>query len=71
MVGFGQMKKSKLVKELARENGRNAVDCAAQLDIAVNRIIRTLRSGKPAHLPGLGTINPGKQWTFKQEQHDS
>ncbi len=46
---------------------------AADLEHVVDRIIRTLRSGKPARLPGLGTINPGESWTFSQEgspQHD-
>jgi hypothetical protein len=41
---------------------------AEDLERVVNRIIRTLRSGKPARLPGLGTINPGDSWTFRQEE---
>jgi hypothetical protein len=41
-----------------------------QLDMAVNRIIRTLRGGKPARLPGLGTITPGKKWAFRPERND-
>jgi nucleoid DNA-binding protein len=65
------MKKSDLVREIARRNGGNASDAADQVDRAVNQIIRILRGGKPARLPGLGTINPGKQWTFKPERHDS
>jgi nucleoid DNA-binding protein len=65
------MKKSVLAKEMARKNGGNMGDAADQVDRAVNRIIRTLRGGKPARLPGLGTINPGKQWTFKPERNDS
>ncbi len=43
---------------------------AEQMDLAVNRIIRTLRAGKPARLPGLGTITPGKKWAFRPERHD-
>jgi nucleoid DNA-binding protein len=64
------MKKSELVREMARTNGGNADDAAVQLDRVINRIIRTLRGGKPAKLPGVGTINPGKQWTFKSERND-
>lgn len=49
---------------------------ADDLERVVDRIIRTLRSGKPARLPGLGTIDPGdagESWTFRQEggpKHD-
>ena len=41
-----------------------------QVGQAVNRIIRTLRGGKPARLPGLGTITPGKKWAFQPEPND-
>ena len=71
MVGSRQMKKSDLVKQIADKNGVNGGDAADQVDRVVNRIIRTLRGGKPARLPGLGTISPGKHWTFKPERHDS
>jgi hypothetical protein len=40
----------------------------AQVDRVVTRIIRTLRRGHPARLPGLGTLNPGKPWTFDPER---
>jgi hypothetical protein len=66
-----QMKKSGLARDMARRNGGNAGDAADQMDRAVNRIVRTLRGGKPARLPGLGTITPGKHWTFKPERNDS
>jgi nucleoid DNA-binding protein len=65
------MKKSELAKEMARRNGGDAGHAADQLDSVVNAIIRTLRSGKPARLPGLGTITPGKQWTFLPEPNDN
>jgi len=65
------MRKTDLRKEMARRNGGDAGHAADQLDSVVNAIIRTLRSGKPARLPGLGTINPGKQWTFLQERNDT
>jgi len=65
------MKKSDTVRQIAVKNRENAGDSADQMDRVVNRIIRTLRGGKPAHLPGLGTITPGKHWTFKPERNDS
>jgi nucleoid DNA-binding protein len=75
------MKKSQLVKEITRQNGGDAVDAADQMDRAVDRIISILRGGKSARLPGIGTISPGKKWTFRpdrsplggpqQDRHDS
>jgi nucleoid DNA-binding protein len=64
------MKKSDLVREITKQKGGEAGCAADQMDLAVNRILRALRSGKSAHLPGLGTINPGKEWIFKPERHD-
>jgi hypothetical protein len=37
------------------------------LERIVDSIVRALRSGKPAHLPGLGTLSPGNEWTFLPE----
>jgi nucleoid DNA-binding protein len=64
------MKKSALAKELARRRGLKTGDAADQLDRVVNQIIRTLKAGRPAYLPGLGTIKPGKQWTFHPERNE-
>jgi nucleoid DNA-binding protein len=62
------MKKSELAKDLALRNGMKTGDAADQMDLVVHRLIRTLRAGQPARLPGLGTIKPGKTWTFLPEQ---
>ncbi|HWF09091.1 MAG TPA: HU family DNA-binding protein [Bryobacteraceae bacterium] len=70
MLGFWRMKKSDLIRKMARQNGGDHGDAADQMDRAVTRIIRTLRSGKAARLPGLGTITPGKHWTFMAEKDD-
>jgi nucleoid DNA-binding protein len=64
------MKRSDLIKEMTRRTGGDRGDAADQMDRAVTQIIRILRRGKPARLPGLGTINPGKDWTFRAEQDD-
>ena len=56
------MKKSALFKDIA--------NTADEIDRVVTEIIHTLKCGHPARLPGLGTITPGKQWTFQQEKND-
>ena len=68
VVRSRQMKKPGSDKEITSEIGPNFATEAAELDRVVTRIIRTLRSGKPARLPGLGTLKPGKQWTFLPER---
>ena len=70
MVVFRQMKKTDFIKEIAKTTKIDAGGAADQVDRAVTRILRTLRSGKPAHLPGLGTIIPGKEFGFEPESHD-
>ena len=59
-----------LAKELTRGTPDDPAHAADELDRVVNRIIRLLRSGKPLRLPGLGTITPGKEWTFQPEPYD-
>lgn len=68
LLGFGRMKKCDMVKSVARERGVTAGDAADRMDRAVDRLVRALRSGQPAHVPGVGTITPGKRWTFRQEK---
>ena len=64
------MKKSDLAREIAKRRSGRAGDAADEMDCAVNQIIRTLKRGHPARLPGLGTITPGKYWTFQQEHNE-
>ena len=61
------MKKTELARTLAKRNGVQKEDAADQMDRVVTRIIRTLRRGHTARLPGLGTLEPGKPWTFRPE----
>jgi nucleoid DNA-binding protein len=70
MLAFRQMKKTDLVREIARTHKVAQGGAADQMDRTVTRILRTLRGGKPAHIPGLGTITPGKQWGFRPEPND-
>jgi nucleoid DNA-binding protein len=64
------MKKSDLIREVARQQGVAPGTAADQMDRAVSRLVRALRQGRPARLPGLGTISPGKRWTFSEEPHE-
>ena len=64
---FGCMKKRELAQHAAEMHGVPPETAADQLDQAVNKLIRTLRSGQSARLPGLGIIEPGKRWVFRRE----
>jgi hypothetical protein len=68
MVGFRPMKKAELANHEARRQRIATGNAADQLDRVVNQIIRALRSGRAAELPGLGTIEPGKRWIFHPEK---
>ena len=70
MLLFDRMKKSDLIKQVARQRGVEPGAAADQMDKAVNKIVRALRSGHAARLPGLGTISPGKRWVFRPEPHE-
>ncbi len=61
------MKKRELAQHAAEMHGVPPSTAADQMDQAVNKLIRTLKSGQTAHLPGLGTIKPGKRWVFRRE----
>ena len=65
------MKKTDLAKTAALRRGVLPETAADEVDSAVNQLVRALRSGHKAHLPGLGSIHPGKKWVFRQEKnHD-
>jgi nucleoid DNA-binding protein len=52
------MKKPDLAKRLARRSGLSVGEAADQLDRAVQQIVRQLRHGREARLPGLGKFSP-------------
>jgi len=62
------MKKVEIANHEGRRRRVDPADAADQMDLAVNQIIRALRSGRAAVLPGLGTIQPGKRWIFRPEK---
>jgi nucleoid DNA-binding protein len=61
------MKKNDLAERLAKQAGVSKPDAADQLDRVVHAILRSLRKGQPASLPGLGTFLPGEKPGFKFE----
>lgn len=65
------MKKSEMAQEMARRDGVEPGEAADQIDRIVTAMLRNLRKGRAARLPGLGTITPGKRWTFRPETHES
>jgi len=64
MLRSGRMNKAEMANNEARRLNVDPGNAADQMDSAVNRIIKALRSGRSADLPGLGTIKPGKCWVF-------
>jgi nucleoid DNA-binding protein len=52
------MKKKEIAERLASKTRTSPGAAADQLDQIVHQIIRSLKQGKPAALPGLGTFTP-------------
>jgi len=64
------MKKAAIAKRLAKQSKITPAAAADQLDTVVNEILRRVRKGKPASLPGLGTFRADERGLkFDQEQH--
>jgi Bacterial DNA-binding protein len=63
-----RMKKDHLAKRLAKQSGISTAAAADQLDEVLSSILRRLRQGHSASLPGLGTFLPGPRPEFYFEQ---
>ncbi len=65
------MKKAELAAKLAEQTHLSEAEAADQLDRVVHAIVRNLRKGKPARLPGLGSFRPGENGVirFEAESH--
>ena len=59
------MKRSELASRLARKRRITKAQAADQLDGVVHDILKKLRHGKNASLPGLGTWKPGVSPSFE------
>jgi len=62
------VKRAQLVKRLARESGITTAAAADQLDSVLTGILRRIRRGHSASLPGLGTFLPGPKPEFCFEE---
>ena len=58
------MKKNHLAKRLAKQSRTSTAAAADRLDRVVGRILKNLRNGEQADLPGLGTFIPGAKPAF-------
>jgi nucleoid DNA-binding protein len=61
------MKKAELAAKLAEQTHLSKAEAADQLDRVVHEIVRKLRKGKPARLPGLGSFRPGENGVIRFE----
>lgn len=58
------MKRQQLARRLARESGISPGAAADQLDRVLNDILKRVRHGQSAALPGLGIFWPGPKPEF-------
>ena len=55
------MTKPDVAKRLARQSRTSVGKAADRLDLMVNELLRTLREGREARLPWVGSFTPGKR----------
>lgn len=63
-----RVSKQQLVRRLAKESGISPAAAADQLDGILSAILRRIRQGRSASLPGLGTFLPGPNRQFRFEE---
>lgn len=61
------MKKQQLARKLARESKISTAAAADQVDRIVSDILKKIRSGESAALPGLGTFRLGLEHDIRFE----
>jgi hypothetical protein len=62
------MKREQLARRLAKQSGITPAAAADQLDQVLNGILKRVRHGHSASLPGLGTFLPGPKPEFYFEE---
>lgn len=62
------MKKEQLARRWAKESGISPAAAADQLDQILNDVLKRVRHGQSASLPGLGMFLPGPKPEFHFEQ---
>jgi nucleoid DNA-binding protein len=63
-----EVKKAQIARRLARESGISPAAAADQIDLILNDILKRVRRGQRASLPGLGTFWPGPRPEFYFEE---
>jgi nucleoid DNA-binding protein len=63
-----EMNREQLARRLAKESGVTPATAADQLDLVLNDILKRVRRGQSAALPGLGTFWPGPKPEFYFEE---
>ncbi|MBY0503673.1 MAG: HU family DNA-binding protein [Bryobacteraceae bacterium] len=61
------MRKKVFVRRLAQEAQLTPAVAADQIDAVVTQLLLRLKEGKPAEIPGFGTLLPGAAVTFREE----
>ena len=64
------MRKTELTRQLAKKMGVTRAEAADQLDRMVADILRNLRNGEGAQIPGLGEFRPGPGSRFEFKVRD-
>jgi len=62
------MRKKVFARRLAHEAQLTPAVAADQIDSVVTQLLRRLKEGKPAEIPGFGTLLPGEAVTFLPEK---
>jgi nucleoid DNA-binding protein len=65
------MKKEQLARRLAKESHISAGAAADQVDRILNNLLRRVRKGQSASLPGLGTFRPARDQDLQFEREKS
>ena len=55
------MEKKAFTKRFAQRTRSTPAEAADQVDDVINDLLRRLRAGESASLPGLGTLHPAKK----------
>ena len=62
------MRKKDFARRLAHEAHVTPAVAADQIDSLVTQLLKRLKEGKPAEIPGFGTLLPGDAITFQPEE---
>ncbi len=56
------------MRRLAHEAHLTPAVAADQIDSLVTQLLKKLKDGQPANIPGIGTLLPGDAITFRPEE---